>query len=62
MTNTYDRMNPALADILSRLEDYSHINYGTDAYPLSTVEAKILINRIKQLELDLMYFITEGID
>lgn len=43
----YDRMNPKLSDLIQRLHKYSIINYGIEAYPLSSAEAKLLVDTIE---------------
>lgn len=39
----YDRMNPTLPELVARLKEYSNKDYGTEAYPLSSAEAKLLV-------------------
>lgn len=46
MDNIYDRMNPDFYQLLDRLEEYANIDYGADAYPLSTAEARLLLDML----------------
>jgi hypothetical protein len=39
----YDRMNPDINELLKRLENYSKVTYGKNAYELSVAEAKLIV-------------------
>lgn len=47
--NNYDRMNPVFEKLMSRLIKYAHIDYTTEAYPLSRAEAEMIVSRIETL-------------
>lgn len=47
--NNYDRMNPSFEKLMSRLIKYAHIDYTTEAYPLSRAEAEMIVSRIETL-------------
>lgn len=42
----YDRMNPEWNELKKRLQEYSSIDYGAPAYPLSTAEAKMIVTMV----------------
>jgi hypothetical protein len=46
---TYSRMNPD-ESLLNILKNYSEITWGAPAYPLSTAEARYLLEKIQTLE------------
>ncbi len=46
MDNIYDRMNPDFYQLLDRLEEYANLDHGTDAYQLSTAEARLLLDML----------------
>ena len=46
MDDSYDRMNPDYYKLLERLEIYSTKDWGVSAYPLSSAEAKLLLDLI----------------
>lgn len=43
----YNRMNPELSELITRLEEYQAKDYGTEAYPLSRAEAQLILTKIK---------------
>lgn len=45
----YDRMNPD-ERLIQKLDEYSNIDYGTEAYPLSRAEAAFIIFLIGSLQ------------
>ena len=45
----YDRMKPFIWDLLDRLQAYSQVDYGTEAYPLSKAEALVILAEIEYL-------------
>lgn len=49
---SYDRMNPNLPELISRLFSYMKKDYTTEAYPLSTAEAELLFITINRYEED----------
>jgi hypothetical protein len=46
--NDYDRVNPNLDELVNKLEVYSNIDYGKNAYPLSNAEARLVLKIIKE--------------
>lgn len=46
MNDIYDRQNPDFYALIERLEDYAAKDYGTEAYPLSAAEAKLLLELV----------------
>lgn len=44
--DNYDRMNPDFYQLLERLDKYAERDYGMDAYPLSSAEARLLLDLI----------------
>lgn len=44
--DNYDRMNPDFYQLLERLDKYAEKDYGMDAYPLSSAEARLLLDLI----------------
>lgn len=49
----YDRMNPDIDELINRLEEYSEMTNGAEAYPLSVAEASKLIRTINRLLQDI---------
>lgn len=46
----YDRMSPDFSELLARLEEYSKIDHGIDAYPLSKKEAHLIVEIFNKSE------------
>lgn len=44
MSEIYDRMHPDKNEFIKRIENYSKITYGTDAYSLSAKEALLILD------------------
>lgn len=52
----YDRMNPEFKELKKRLLDYSKIDHGTEAYPLSKAEATLLVTMLISLQIMVRHY------